>query len=84
MAGEKIMFFENDDESYTLVDLYLDNNRFFGRKDSYNYYDIDVDNVLLLRKSYNEYDIRYNGVNKMKVAPLKLKVKNLFDKIKKF
>ena len=78
------MFFENDDESYTLVDLYLDNNRFFGRKDSYNYYDIDVDNVLLLRKSYNEYDIRYNGVNKMKVAPLKLKVKNLFDKIKKF
>ena len=77
------MFFENDDESYTLVDLYLDNNRFFGRKDSYNYYDIDVDNVLLLRKSYNEYDIRYNGVNKMKVAPLKLKVKNLFDKIKK-
>ena len=84
MAGEKIMFFENDDESYTLVDLYLDNNIFFGRKDSYNYYDIDVDNVLLLRKSYNEYDIRYNGVNKMKVAPLKLKVKNLFDKIKKF
>ena len=78
------MFFENDDESYTLVDLYLDNNRFFGRKDSYNYYDIDVDNVLLLRKSYNEYDIRYNGVNKIKVAPLKLKVKNLFDKIKKF
>ena len=78
------MFFKTDDESYTLVDLYLDNNIFFGRKDSYNYYDIDVDNVLLLRKSYNEYDIRYNGVNKMKVAPLKLKVKNLFDKIKKF
>ena len=27
MAGEKIMFFENDDESHTLVDLYLNNNR---------------------------------------------------------
>ena len=31
------MFFENNDESYTMVDLHLDNNRFFGYKDSYNY-----------------------------------------------
>ena len=84
MAGEKIMFFENDDESYTLVDLYLNNNRFFGCKDSYNYYDIDAGNVLLFKKSYNEYVIKYNDVNKMKVAPLKLKVTNFFDKIKKF
>ena len=84
MAGEKIMFFENDDESYTLVDLYLNNNRFFGCKVSYNYYDIDADNVLLFKKSYNEYVIKYNDVNKMKVAPLKLKVTNFFDKIKKF
>ena len=39
MAGENIMFFEND-ESYTMLDLYLDNldiSRFFGYKDSYNY-----------------------------------------------
>ena len=84
MAGEKIMFFENDDESYTLVDLYLNNNRFFGCKVSYNYYDIDAGNVLLFKKSYNEYVIKYNDVNKMKVAPLKLKVTNFFDKIKKF
>ena len=35
------MFFKNQDKSYTMVDLYL-NNRFFGYKDSYNYYDIDV------------------------------------------
>ena len=84
MAGEKIMFFENDDESYTLVDLYLNNNRFFGCKVSYNYYDIDAGNVLLFKKSYNEYVIKYNDVNKMKVAPLKLKVTNFFDKIKRF
>ena len=84
MAGEKNMFFENDDESYTLVDLYLNNNRFFGCKVSYNYYDIDAGNVLLFKKSYNEYVIKYNDVNKMKVAPLKLKVTNFFDKIKKF
>ena len=31
---KNIMFFENDDESYTMVDLYL-NNRFLGYKDSY-------------------------------------------------
>ena len=24
------MFFGNDDESYTMIDLYLDNNRSFG------------------------------------------------------
>ena len=70
------MFFENDDESYTMVDLYLDNNRFFGYKDSYNCYDIDVNNILLFLKSYNEYIIRYNVVNKMSAVPLKLKINN--------
>ena len=40
MAQGNIMFFENDDESYTMVDLSLNNNRFFGFKDSYDYYDI--------------------------------------------
>ena len=49
MAQENIMFFKNQDESYTMVDLYL-HNRFFGYKDSYNYYDIDVDNILLFQK----------------------------------
>ena len=75
------MFFENDDESYTMVDLYLDNNRFFGYKDSYNYYDIDVDNILLFKKSYNEYIIRYNDVNKMTVVPLKLKTNNFYGEL---
>ena len=56
-----MMFFKNQDESYTIVDLYL-NNRFFGYKDSYNYYDIDVDKILLFKKSNNEYIIRYNDV----------------------
>ena len=40
MAQENIMFFENDYASRTMVDLYLNNNRFFGYKDSYYYYDI--------------------------------------------
>ena len=33
MDQENIMFFKNQDKSYTVVDLYL-NNRFFGYKDS--------------------------------------------------
>ena len=41
-----MMFFKNQDESYTIVDLYL-NKRFFGYKDSYNYCDIDVDNIII-------------------------------------
>ena len=77
MDQENIMFFKNQDESYTMVDLYL-HNRFFGYKDSYNYYDIDVDNILLFKKSNNEYIIRYKNVNKMIIAPLQLKIKNSF------
>ena len=60
-----------------MVDLYT-NDRFLEYKDSYNYYDIDVDNILLFKISNNEYIIRYNDVNKMKIAPLQLKIKNCF------
>ena len=79
MAEKNIMFFENDDKSYTMVDLYL-NNRFLGYKDSYNYYDIDVDKILF-KKSDNEYIIRYNDVNKMMIVPLQLKINNSYNEI---
>ena len=77
------MFFENDDKSYTMVDLYL-NDRFLGYKDSYNYYDIDVDKILLFKKSDNEYIIRYNDVNKMTAVPLKLEMKNFQNELHRF
>ena len=80
MDQENIMFFKNQDKSYTMVDLYL-NNRFFGYKDSYNYYDIDVDKILLFKKSDNECIIRYNDVNKMATVPLQLKIKNFYGGI---
>ena len=80
MDQQNIMFFKNQDESYNIIDLYLNNNIFFGYKDSYNYYDIDVDKILLFKKSDNEYIIRYNDVNKMTIAPLQLKIKNFFGK----
>ena len=74
------MFFENDDKSYTLIDLYL-NDRFLRYKDSYDYYDINVDKILILKKSDNEYIIRYNDVNKMMIVPLQLKINNSYDEI---
>ena len=36
MDQKNITFFENDDKSYTIIDLYL-NSRFLGYEDSYNY-----------------------------------------------
>ena len=76
MDQENIMFFKNQDKSYTMTDLYLNHNIFFGYKDSYNYYDIDVNKILLFVKSADEYIIRYNDVNKKKIVPLQLKMKN--------
>ena len=63
--------------------MYLDKNRFYGYKDSYNYYDIDVDTITVYKKSDNEYFIRYHGVNKMNYVPLQLKIKNFSGKIHK-
>ena len=80
MTGENIMFFENDNESYTMVDLYL-NDRFLGYKYSYNYYDIDFDKTLFFKKSDNVYITRYNDVNKVIIVPLQLKIKNFYGEL---
>ena len=76
MDQENIMFSKNQDKSYIMTDLYLNHNIFFGYKDSYNYYDIDVNKILLFVKSDNEYIIRYNDVNKKKIVSLQLKIEN--------
>ena len=78
MARENTMFFENDHKSCTVIDLYLNHRTFFGYEDSYNYYDIDVDKILLLKKGNIEYFIRYYDVNKKKIVPLQLKINNFF------
>ena len=64
MDQENIMFYKNTDKSYTITDLYLNHNISFGYEDSYNYYGIDIDKILLFVKSNNEYIIRYKDVNK--------------------
>ena len=71
------MLFKNQDKSYNIIDLYLNRNIFFGYKDSYNYYDIDVDKILFVI-SDNEYIIRYNDVNKKKTVPLQSKINNFY------
>ena len=50
MAEENKMLFENDNKSYTMVDQHINSNRYLGYIDSYNYYDIDVDKILLFKK----------------------------------
>ena len=62
-----------------MTDLYLNHNIFFGYEDSYNYYDIDVNKILLFVKSADKYIIRYNDINKNKIVPLQLKIKKLFS-----
>ena len=53
MDQNNIMFMGSVDNSYTMVDLYQ-NNKFFGYKDSYNYYDIDVKKILLIKNITNK------------------------------
>ena len=48
--AEENMLFENNDKSYTVVDSYINSNRYLKYIDSCNYYDIDVDKILLLKK----------------------------------
>ena len=84
MDQENIMFFENDDKSYTVVDLYINSKRHLKYIDSYNYYDFDVDKTLLFKKSDNEYISRYNNVNKTMIVPLQLKINNSYNEVNAF
>ena len=84
MIPKKIWFQKNDDESYDVADLHIDSNRFFGYKDAYFYYDIDVKRILLIKNGYNKYIIRYYDVNKRAFVPLQLKIKNFFYDIREY
>ena len=83
MDQNNIMFMGNMDNSYTMIDLYQNNNC-FGYKDSYNYYDIDVKKLLLIKNSYSKYFIWYYDVNKMQFVPLQLKTKNFYNELNTF
>ena len=78
------MFFENDDDddSYTMIDKYL-YDEYFGHKDSYYYYYIHADKILLFKKSDYKYFIRYNDVYDIKIRPLQLKIDHFYSEIRK-
>ena len=80
MAEENNSFYAHSNELYNMVDLYLLGGKYFDYEDSYNYYDIDVDKILLYKKSDNEYVIRYNDVNRMNVVPLQRNINNFYVK----
>ena len=70
MDQENIIFSnKKQDKSYTMTDLYLNHNIFFGHKHSYNYYDIDVNKILFLKKCNIECFVRCSDVNEKKIVP---------------
>ena len=81
MAQRNISFIKSDNESYVLVDQYLFGSRFHGYEDSHNYYNISVNNILLYKKTENEYVIRYIDANKSIFAALQFKINNFSGKI---
>ena len=70
MAQRNISFIKCDNESYVLVDQYLFGSRFHGYEDFYNYYNNSVNNILMYKKTDNEYVIRYIDANKSIFAAL--------------
>ena len=69
-------------ELYFIVDQYQKDTCFYA-EDAYYHFDIDVDRILLHKKSNNEYFIRYKHSNKMDIMPLQLNIKNFYCEIKK-
>ena len=80
-SAEKIL---GSEEKYRCPRTRHYNSLFLGYKDCYNYYDIDVDKILLFIKSDNEYIVRYIDVNKMMIVPLQLKIKSFYNKSNTF
>ena len=75
MDSKNISFFELDGKSYLLIDQNLFGSKWYNYKDAYNYYDTDVDNILLYKKSDNDYVIIYIDKYRSAIAPLQIKIK---------
>ena len=82
MDSENIRLHEGSG-SYFILDQYLKDTN-FDYEDAYYHYDIDVDRILLRRKSDNEYFIRYYHSNEMDIVPLQLKIKIFYYEIQDY
>ena len=83
MAPKNISFIEQDDKSYLLIDHYFLVSKWYFYEDAYNYYDIDVNNILPYKESDNEYVIRYTDKYGSAIAPLQIKINFFFGDIHK-
>ena len=68
---------------YFIKDQYQ-KDTYFEYEYAYNYYDIDVNKIRIIKQRENEYFIRHCGFNKMDIVPLQLKIKKCFYKINTF
>ena len=50
IGPKNISFFQLDDESYLITDQYLFGSNWYNYEDSYNYYNINVNNILPYKK----------------------------------
>ena len=65
---------------YFIVDHYQKETCFYD-EDAYYHYDIDVDRILLHKKSDKKHFIRYRHSNQMEILPLQIKIKNFYYEI---
>ena len=80
MDQENITFSKNQDKSYIMTDLHvLGYNMSFGYEDCYDYQDINVDKILLLKKGDREYFVRYNDVNKKGIVSLQIFFRGILE-----
>ena len=70
----------NCNGEYYIKDQYR-KDTYFDYEDAYNYFDVDVNEILLLKQSDNEYFIRYSDLSKMGIVPLQLKIKNVYGQL---
>ena len=82
MSPKNLKFYVSN-ESYFIVDQYKKDTCFYD-KDTYYYYDTDVDRISLYKKRDNEDLVRYNHLNKMDIVPLQLKIKNFYYEIRDY
>ena len=73
----------NCNGEYYIKDQYR-KDTYFNYEDAWNYYDIDVDEILLFKRINNEYLIRYSDLDKVEIVPLQLKILNSYGELHTF
>ena len=84
MPPKNIIIHDFYDGSYGISDIQFTRSSYYNYKDSYNYYNINVNNILSNKKSDNEYVIIYIDKCKSTIAPLQLKINKFYYEIHEY